>query len=232
LELGGDASVIVDNECDLNRAVNRTVFGAFSYSGQICISVQKIFIHKEIYEAFKKLFIEKVNNFPVGNPEVKGILAGPMIDSKSKEKVKLFYNDAMAKGATRLTAFKEEGNIIFPLVLENVSHDTYLFREEVFGPIVILEPFETITDAIKKVNESRYGIHAGIFTNNRSHALLAVDDITVGGVIINEIPTFRADQIPYGGVKNSGLGREGVRYAMEEYCERKTVIEWVGNYSG
>ncbi len=228
LELGGNAAVIVHQDADLKRAANRVCFGAFAYAGQVCISVQRVYVHKDVYSNFEKLFLEEVSQVVVGDPTRKETLVGPLIDKGACDRVVSWIEEAKNKGAKLLTRLERKGNVLSPVVLTDVPSHLPLYCEEAFGPVVILEPYEDFSKAIEAVNDSHYGLQAGLFTDSASLIREAFYRIEVGGLTINEVPTYRADNMPYGGVKDSGLGREGVRFAMEEYSERRTLVSWQG----
>lgn len=227
LELGGNAAVIVHSDADIQRAAARCAFGAFAYAGQVCISVQRIYVHRSVADQFESALIEETRKLGVGDPALKDTLVGPLIDGRATERVLSWIAEAKSHGAKELLG-GQKGALITPTILKGVRPTDAVSCQEVFGPVVTLGTYEEFDEAIERVNDSRFGLQAGVFSNN--HALLraACADLEVGGVILNEVPTYRADSMPYGGIKNSGLGREGVRYAMEDYCERKTVVEWLG----
>jgi glyceraldehyde-3-phosphate dehydrogenase (NADP+) len=224
LELGGNAALILASDGDLRLAASRSAFGANSYAGQSCISVQRIFAVADRYEAFKEELIAEFKKVKSGDPTQKDVIVGPLIDHKAKERILCWIKEAKEAGANVLVGGDSKDSILSPTLLENVPRNTKLFQEEVFGPVAILEKVDNLQDAIDKVNDSKYGLHAGVFTNHIGNIQKCFQELEVGGVIINEVPTFRADHMPYGGVKESGLGREGVRYAMEDFCERKTLV--------
>jgi len=226
LELGGNAAVIVHKDADIKRAVSRSVFGAFSYAGQVCISVQRIFIHREIYSEFKNTFLQETEQVVTGDPFDKETLVGPLIHRSARDRILTWVKEATELGAIVLNTVNAVENILYPIVLESVPKKTKLCSEEVFGPVVILDFYEDFSEVIQKVNESRYGLQVGVFTDSEQIMRQATENLDVGAILFNEIPSFRADHMPYGGVKESGLGREGIRFAMEEFSERKTIIKW------
>jgi len=224
LELGGNAAAIVDEDADLEFAVPRLAVGSFAYSGQVCISVQRIFIHENIFEKFTSDFLNYVKtSVKWGNPEDEDVLVGPMINSKETQRVKSWLHDAVDNGAEVLCGNEFQGNIIKPTVLTNVRPDLDISCNEAFAPVVILSRFKDFNDALFMVNDSVYGLQAGVFTRDIKKIFKAYEELDVGGVIINDYPTFRIDQMPYGGVKDSGFGREGIRFAMEEMTELKLL---------
>lgn len=228
LELGGNAAVIVHADADLARAAARVAFGGFAYAGQICISVQNVWVHESVEKAFRDALAAEVGKLAVGDPRDEAVVVGPLIDGRAAARVASWIDEAHEAGAEIVVPGKREGNIIGPTVLGRPGEALHIVREEVFGPVLNLFPYRDLGDAIAAVNRSRYGLQAGVFTDSLRVARQVVDDVDAGGILINEVPTFRADHAPYGGVKDSGLGREGVRYAMEEYSERKTVISFRG----
>ena len=224
LELGGNASAIVCEDADLNWALPRIVSGGFAYAGQICISIQHVLIHESRYEEAKKALIEQTKNCPSGDPMDKDVVVGPLISDSAANKVEEFLKEAVAKGAKILVGGERKANLIKPTLVEAVPENTKLFAEEVFGPVMTLRPFKNLDEAIAIVNRSQYGIHAGIFTHDLRAADKAFREIEVGGVIVNDFPTLRFDNMPYGGVKHSGFGREGVRYAMDDMTEPRAML--------
>lgn len=228
LELGGDAAVIVHHDADLARAAARCAFGAFAYAGQVCISVQRILVHERVYTPFRELFLAEVGKLRSGDPTDPTTLSGPVIDARAADRVMALIEEAREGGGVVATGGDRRGNLITPTVVESPPPTSALAREEAFGPVAGLQPYADLDEAIAEVNRSRYGLQAGVFTDSLAVVRKATAELDVGGILVNEIPTYRADHAPYGGTKASGLGREGVRYAMEEYSERKTIIEWHG----
>lgn len=224
LELGGNAAVIVEPDANLQKVVERSVLGGFAYAGQICISVQRVYIHQKIYDDFVEHFLKKVSELKIGDPISEETDIGPMIDENAALRVENWIEEAVAQGAVILAGGNREGNLMEPTVLGNVLSDTRVACEEAFAPLVILDRYWTFEEAIDKVNDSVYGLQAGVFTMDIEKAFKAYNEIDVGGVIINDIPTYRVDHMPYGGVKDSGFGREGVKYAMEEMTELKVMV--------
>ncbi|MDP2960312.1 MAG: aldehyde dehydrogenase family protein [candidate division Zixibacteria bacterium] len=223
LELGSNSAVIVDQDADLNLAVERSVMGSFAYAGQICISVQRIFLHKKIYESFKKDFLDKTSKLKLGDPLDKTTDVGPMITEEDAKRTESWVDEAVKDGAKILIGGKREGAFYSPTVLENVKPEMKVMALEVFAPVVCFCQFEDFSEAVKMVDNSIYGLQAGVFTDNIENAFQAIKGIKVGGVIINDVPTYRADNMPYGGVKESGIGREGVKFAIEEMTDIKMV---------
>jgi len=224
LELGGNAALIIEPDADMKVAVERSVLGGYAYAGQICISLQRIYIHESVYDDFNEAFVHAVQKIKLGDPLLETTDVGPMIDEASAIQTDAWVREAVDAGARVLAGGERDGTLVQPTVLENVPRDAKVSCEEVFAPVVVLEKYATIEQAIDKVNDSRYGLQAGIFTRDIEKAFLAFNRIEAGGVIVNDIPTYRVDHMPYGGVKDSGFGREGVRYALEEMTELKIMV--------
>ncbi|MBI3607329.1 MAG: aldehyde dehydrogenase family protein [Nitrospirae bacterium] len=224
LELGGNAAAIVHVDADLGWAAYRLALGAFAYAGQICISVQRILVHEALYERFVEQFLLDVDALQVGDPLDEKTVVGPLIDASAADRVERWAREAVAAGAKSLTPISRAGNVIAPIVLTHTSPAMAVSCEEVFGPVVTLAPYRSFQEAITTVNDSRYGLQAGVFTHDYRKAFEAFEGLDVGGVIINDYPTFRVDHTPYGGMKDSGLGREGVKYAMDAMTQIKTAI--------
>lgn len=223
LELGGNAAVVIEPDADLDFALARTILGAFSYSGQICISIQRIFLHQKIYERFMADFIEGTKKLKMGDPLAEDTDIGPMINEEAARKTEEWVKEAVESGARILCGGKREGVMFEPTVLENVKPELRVSWLEVFAPVVVVYPYKDFDEALKGVNYSIYGLQAGIFTSDLKKAFKAFEILDVGGVVINDIPTFRIDHMPYGGVKQSGFGREGIKYAIEEMTELKLM---------
>jgi glyceraldehyde-3-phosphate dehydrogenase (NADP+) len=220
LELGGNAALIVDAGADLAAAAHRAAIGGFAHAGQVCIAVQRILVLDEVYEEFKQVFLATVAREVItGDPGREETVAGPLIDGAAADRVRAWVTEALDQGAVMPTGNLGEGSLMPPIVLEQVTRDMKVWREEVFGPVVTLSSCRTFAEALDLANDSVYGLQAGVFTHNLAHAWQAFETLEVGGVIINDAPIFRVDHMPYGGVKASGLGREGVRCAMEELSE-------------
>ncbi len=225
LELGGNAGVYIHKDADLDYAVDRTVLGAFAYSGQVCISVQRILVHKDIYDKFTKKFVAKVKKLKVGDPAKPSTDISPIINKKHVKRIMDWIEEAKKKGAKLLTGGKVvRGNTIAPTVLGETPPICMIMREEAFAPIVNVHPVKNAAQALKALNDSKYGLQAGVFTNNHDLVWEAFNDLEVGGVVINDVPTFRVDNMPYGGVKDSGFGREGLKYAIEDMTELKVMV--------
>lgn len=223
LELGGNAGVIVEKDSDLDWAVERIVFGSFSYAGQICISVQRVWIHEEIWDVFMDKFLERTKKLRIGDPMEEDTDVGPLIDDDSAERVKDWLEEARKGGAVFLTGGRIDGRLMEPTVITNTKPEMKVFCAEVFAPLVIVEKFRDFDSAIDGVNNSIYGLQAGIFTKDIKKIFKAFGKLNVGGVVVNDVPTFRVDHMPYGGVKESGFGREGIRWAMDEMTEIKLL---------
>jgi acyl-CoA reductase-like NAD-dependent aldehyde dehydrogenase len=226
LELGGNAACIVDADQKprLDFVVSRLISGSFYQSGQSCIGVQRILIHASLYAEVKKRFVSAVKKLKAGDPRKPETFLGPMIDEAAAKRLETWIAEAKKAGAKVLCGGKRAGNMLAATVLEDVPHTAKLNRLEAFGPVALLEPFEEFGAALTSVNASDYGLQAGLFTDNLSHALQAWDTLVQGGVIVGDIPSFRVDNMPYGGVKSSGFGREGIRYAIEDMTERRLLV--------
>ena len=224
LELGGNAAAIVDADCDLDYALERILVGGYAHSGQICISVQHILVQGKIIEDFRERFVPRVESLKMGDPLDEETRVAALIEESEAVRVEAWIDEAIEAGAELLCGGKREANRITPAVLENVPEDCRLAKDEVFGPVTVLSSFETLEEAVARVNSWQYGLQCGVFTRDIEKALMAYNRLDVGGVIINDIPTIRVDNYPYGGMKKSGFGREGVKYAMEEMYEFKTMV--------
>ena len=225
LELGGNAACVVEPDSDWRRHAAKMAVGAFAYAGQSCISVQRIFAQAEIYDEFKDAFLAAVGEKAVaGDPRDAKTLVGPMITKAALDNVVGWIKDAEKRGARLLTPLKVDGQVLHPVVLENVPRDAAVSCEEAFAPVVVLESYRTYDEGLAAVNDSKFGLQAGVFTGDLGKAYRAYDILDVGGVLINQVPTFRTENMPYGGVKDSGFGREGVRYAMEDMTELKSLV--------
>jgi acyl-CoA reductase-like NAD-dependent aldehyde dehydrogenase len=224
LELGGNAGVIVDADADLDDAVERIRIGAFYQSGQSCISVQRILVHASLYEAFRERFVATVRGLRAGNPRDDETFIGPMISETEAERLHGWIDDAVAAGARLLCGGTREGAMLAATVLENVPASADVCQQEAFGPVAVLSSFEDFGEALRTVNDSAFGLQAGIFTRDLYKAQQAWDELEVGGVLIGDVPSWRVDNMPYGGVKDSGLGREGIRFAMEDMTEIRLLV--------
>jgi acyl-CoA reductase-like NAD-dependent aldehyde dehydrogenase len=200
------------------------VFGAYYQSGQSCISVQRILVHASLYDEFGKRMAEAVRALRMGDPKDEGVSVGPVVDAEAGERIERWMDDAIALGAKTLVRGERKGNLLPAALLEAVPRDCALYRKEVFGPVAFLEPFDDFDAALDAVNDSDFGLQAGVFTGRLANAMRAWDRLEVGGVIVGDVPSFRVDNMPYGGVKQSGLGREGVRYAIEDFTEPRLLV--------
>ena len=224
LELGGNAGVIVEPDAEINLAAKKIAFGAFVYSGQVCISIQRAYIHSSIYDDFLESLIKATKELISGDPLDESVTIGPMIDQDNAERIELWVNEAVAKGAKILIGGNRDKNYYPPTILTDVKPNLPVACSEAFGPILIINSYTNFNDAIKDVNNTDFGLQAGVFTNNMNKVLGAFNQLDVGGVVINDIPTFRVDNMPYGGVKDSGFGREGIKYSLREMTEIKLLV--------
>ena len=224
LELGGNAAVIVDRDTDLADATDRIIFGAFYQSGQSCIGVQRILIHEDIYEGLRDMLVTKVRALVSGDPLDENVFIGPMIDEGEARRLESWIAEATAAGATLLCGGGRQGAMLEATLLEGVGRGLNIRDEEAFGPVAILSRFSDFEVALTEVNDSRFGLQAGIFTRDIHKAMRAWEVLEVGGVLIGDVPSYRVDNMPYGGVKDSGLGREGVKFAMEDMCEIRNLV--------
>jgi len=224
LELGGNAGVVVEPDADLGLAATRCAAGGFVYSGQTCISVQRVFVHESRYDSFLTDFVKKVEALPLGDPSQENTILGPLINDQAADRVEAWIKEALAHGATLQTGGKRQGRIMKATVLTNVRPSMKVCCQEIFGPVVTVTPYRHFDEALALLNQSDFGLQAGIFTTNMDLIFKAYSTLEVGAVLVNEIPTFRADHMPYGGIKQSGLGREGVKYMIQELTEPKLLI--------
>jgi glyceraldehyde-3-phosphate dehydrogenase (NADP+) len=225
LELGGNAGAIVDESADLDFAVQRVAAGGFAYAGQSCISVQRVFVHDKVFDEFSTRLVRRLEGLKVGDPMNPETDIGPMIEENEAARIDEWVKEAVRDGARVLTGGRRLGGALFaPTVLTDVPLTARVCAQEVFAPLVGLYRFSEFNEALRLVNDSVYGLQAGVFTRDLLHALVAYETIEAGGVIINDVPSYRIDQMPYGGVKDSGLGREGPRYTIEEMTEPKLLV--------
>lgn len=224
LELGGNAACVVDEGTDLDDATARIVFGAYYQSGQSCISVQRILVHDSLYDEMRDKLTAAVKALPMGDPKDENTFIGPMISEKEATRLHDWVVDAVEKGSTLLCGGERDGAMLQATLLENVAPDLDVNTQEAFGPVAILSRFSDFDDALKEVNNSDFGLQAGIFTRDIYKAQKAWDELEVGGVVIGDVPSWRVDHMPYGGVKDSGLGREGIRYAIEDMTEIRLMV--------
>ncbi len=225
LELGGNAGVIVSDSADIEKAVERCVIGGFAYSGQVCIHTQRIFVHQHVFESFEQLFVEKVKAMKPGNPLETTTEISVVIDKNNALRIEEWIAEATAQGAQLLYGGKREGNFIQPTILTDTDKKMKVNCMEVFGPVVVLEKINSFAEGIHQINNTEFGLQAGVFTNKIDEMNQAFNHIETGGVIINDVPTFRVDHMPYGGIKNSGLGREGVKYAILDMMEPRILVK-------
>lgn len=227
LELGGNAAVIIDQDVDVEAIADLVAKGSYLYAGQICISTQRIFVHQKVFDRFQKAFVEAIQSLKVGDPKDREVLVGPVIDKGHLERIGNWVNEAEKEGAKILCGGKiksESHNLFEPTLMTNTSPEMKVCAEEVFGPVAVLEKAESFEAAIKMTNNSKYGLQVGVFTNNLKNFKLVSDDLEVGGIMFNNIPGFRIDHMPYGGVKDSGLGKEGLTYAMDEMTDGRLIV--------
>ncbi len=224
LELGGNAAAIVCGDADLAWAAKRCALGAFAQSGQVCIKVQRIFVARERYDAFLTLLLEETAKLKAGDPSDDDTIVGPLIDTAAADRVQAWIAQAIAGGAKLLCGGSRDRDVIAPTLLAETTPAMMVECEEVFGPVATVAPIEDLDDGIARTNASRYGLQAGVFTHDVRAIGRAFDGLDVGGVVIDDYPTLRIDNFPYGGIKESGFGREGVRYAMDEMSELKTLV--------
>jgi acyl-CoA reductase-like NAD-dependent aldehyde dehydrogenase len=224
LELGGNAGVVVDDDSDLAFAAQRVKTGAFAYAGQVCISVQRVFIHEAVYDDFKERLLAETATVKTGDPLDRTTDLGPMIDDKAAERSERWVADAVQQGANVLTGGKAEGRFFQPTIIENAPRDSFVCSREAFAPLVTIFKVPGFKAGVDGLNDSVYGLQAGVFTNRLENALYAFEQIEAGGVIMNDVPTYRIDHMPYGGVKASGLSREGLRYSIEDMTEMRLLV--------
>lgn len=224
LELGGNAGVIVEGDVDIEYAAKRCAIGAFSYAGQVCVSVQRIYVQREVFSAFKEAFLKNARGLKSGDPLDESTDIGPMIDEQSARRAEEWVKEAVRDGAVILAGGKRSGSFMEPTVLTGTKPSMKVCSDELFAPVAALESYDDFEEALNSVNSSRFGLQAGVFTNDMKKIFKAYDALDVGAVVVNDVPTFRVDNMPYGGVKESGLGREGVRYAIEEMTELKLLV--------
>jgi glyceraldehyde-3-phosphate dehydrogenase (NADP+) len=228
LELGGNAGVLVHDDADLDRAVQRVVFGSFAYAGQVCIKVQRCLVQRRIYDAFVSKLIAGAQATKAGDPRDPTTVAGPIIDRASFDRIAGWIKEAEASGAKILAGGGGSYPIIEPTIIESDDPALKVSCMEIFGPVTVIAPYDTWDEGLAKINDGNYGLQAGIFTYDVRRIRKAYEELEVGGVVGNDVPTIRVDNYPYGGVKDSGLGREGVRYAMEEMTEMRALVSYNG----
>jgi acyl-CoA reductase-like NAD-dependent aldehyde dehydrogenase len=224
LELGGNAGVIVDKTADLDWAVRRTLVGAYTYSGQVCISVQRIYLHEDIWQPFMDRLVEGARAMKVGDPLDAATDIGPMVDAAAAQRTQRWVDEAVGLGAKVLLGGQADGTFFPPTILTDAPASAQVCSNEAFAPLVVAFPFRDFGDAIRQVNDSFFGLQTGVFTNDLTHAWQAFAELEVGGVIVNDVPMYRIDNMPYGGVKDSGLGREGLRWAIQDMTEIRIMV--------
>jgi glyceraldehyde-3-phosphate dehydrogenase (NADP+) len=225
LELGGNAGVIISESADLERAVPRCLMGAFAYSGQVCIHAQRFFVHQVHYDCFVEAMSKGVAGLRIGDPTDLETEISVLIDEANTARVSRWIKDAVEAGARIVCGAEVKDGVLLPTILTHVPRLAQVCADEIFGPVIAIEPYTDFEDAIESVNDSRFGLQAGIFTDSLTEMDLAFARLEVGGVIVNDVPTFRVDHMPYGGVKDSGQGREGVPYAMADMLEPRILVK-------
>ena len=225
LELGGNAAAMIEPDTEITEAlIDRLIGAGYGHAGQVCISVQRLLVHKDIYSELKKALVKKLNKIQAADPNLESTLVGPMIKPEEAKRLKKWIDKAVKKDAKVLVGNVLDGVLFHPTLLENVPTDCEIYKDEAFGPVIVLEKYKNFEDGLNKINASRFGLQAGIYTQNLNHMFKAWDELAVGGVIINDVPTFRVDNMPYGGVKDSGLGREGIQSAIADMQEERVLV--------
>jgi glyceraldehyde-3-phosphate dehydrogenase (NADP+) len=224
LELGGNAAAIVEPDADLDWAADRCAAGGFFYAGQSCISVQRILVHARVYEDFRAKLLARVARLTTGDPLDERTDVGPVIDEENAKRVVAWIEEARTAGARVLAGGGRKGSLVEPSVVEEAPPRSKIVCEEAFGPVVALSGYEDFDAALAAVNDSAFGLQAGLFTHDLRRVYRALEALEVGGLVVGDVPTFRTDNYPYGGVKDSGAGREGVRYAIEEMTEMRALV--------
>lgn len=227
-ELGGNAATVIDEDANINHAVSRTVMGGFAFSGQICNSVQRVYVYRSRYEEFRDKLAQGVEKLVLGDPLDDQTDIGPVINEAAAQRIEQWIQEAVSQGATIAAGGTRRGTMVTPTILENVADTMQVMCAEVFGPVVALVPFDDFDAALEAADNSVFGLEAGVYTRDINKAMRAVQRLNVGSVMINDVPTFRVDQMPYGGNKESGIGREGPRFAVEEMTTLKMVVINVG----
>lgn len=228
LELGSNSALIIDKDAEVDRIIDRCIMGAFSNQGQVCISLQRIYIHEDVYEDFTEKFTMAAKQLKVGDPLESDTYISSLISKGEADRILGWIEETKSSSAEITAGGSLRNGVLEPTIITNAEHDLKVSCQEAFAPVVVVNKFSSIEEAIEQVNNSRFGLQAGIYTNNVKHALYASQELHVGGVIINDVPTYRVDQMPYGGVKESGTGREGIKYAIEEMTELKLIV-WNNN---
>jgi acyl-CoA reductase-like NAD-dependent aldehyde dehydrogenase len=224
MELGSNSALVVFQDAQLGKVVKKVRMGAYTAAGQVCISIQRVYVHESVFETFVEMLNEEVKTITTGDPLNEDTCMGPMINDKAAAKIKEWIDKAVQSGGRIVCGGGLNGAFLEPTILADVPENCTVVQEEVFAPLVVVNKFSTLDESIEKVNCSKYGLQAGIFTNNLQYAMKFADRIDSGGVMINEFPTYRVDQMPYGGVKTSGIGREGPKFAIEDMTEIKMVV--------
>jgi acyl-CoA reductase-like NAD-dependent aldehyde dehydrogenase len=224
LELGNNSATIVHKDANLEQAATLVAQKSFNNAGQVCISVQRVYVHEDIYDTFVSFLIEKTKTFVIGDPLDEKTDVGPMIRLREAERVEAWVNEAVEQGAAIELGGKRDGSLYYPTILSNVNDDMKVCKQEVFGPVVSIAAYSEMDEVIARVNDSDYGLQAGLFTNDLQFAMKAAREIEVGGLIVNDASAYRVDHMPYGGVKNSGNGKEGPKYAIEEMTEERIIV--------
>lgn len=224
LELGGNAAAVVEPDADLALAASKLALGAYYYAGQSCISVQRVLVHRDVASRFRDLLVAAVEAIPYGDPASEATISGPLIDASNADRVSTWIDEACHGGARTLAGGTRDGNVISPCLLEDAPPDAQVVGREVFGPVAVLSTHDTFAQALDQVNASRFGLQASIFTSDVRKLTRALRTLEVGGIVHNDSPAYRVDHMPYGGVKESGLGREGARYAVEDMTEPRMLI--------
>jgi acyl-CoA reductase-like NAD-dependent aldehyde dehydrogenase len=224
LELGGNSPCVIDEGTDIEQILGAVVAGAWAHAGQVCIKVQRVYVHESLYERFLERFVQATRAVKCGDPMAEDTVVGPLIEPQHVARVQSWIREAVDAGAVLHCGGEVTGSVVHPAILTNVRPDMRVCKDEVFGPVTVVERFERFDDAIAACNAGRFGLQAGIFTRDVGRAMQAFRDLDYGGVLINDVPTFRVDNFPYGGTKDSGFGREGVRFAMDEMSEPKVLV--------
>jgi len=224
LELGSNSALIIDKDIDIDSIIDRCIMGAFSNQGQVCISLQRVYAHEDVYEEFVAKFTEAAKKLKIGDPLDPDTYISALISKGEAERVLGWIEETKGSDATIAAGGKLQDGVLEPTIITDADHSLKVSCQEAFAPVVVVNKVSSVEEAIEQVNDSRFGLQAGIYTNNVKNALYASQELHVGGVIINDVPTYRVDQMPYGGVKESGTGREGIKYAVEEMTEMKLVV--------
>jgi acyl-CoA reductase-like NAD-dependent aldehyde dehydrogenase len=224
LELGSNSALIIDKDIDIDQIIDRCIMGAFSNQGQVCISLQRVYAHEDVYDEFVAKFTEAAKKLKIGDPLDPDTYISALISKGEAERVLGWIEETKGSAATIAAGGKLQDGVLEPTIITDADHSLKVSCQEAFAPVVVVNKVSSVEEAIEQVNDSRFGLQAGIYTNNVKNALYASKELHVGGVIINDVPTYRVDQMPYGGVKESGTGREGIKYAVEEMTEMKLVV--------